>query len=809
MKILIRTNEVIQIDIQMNNKETLAAIRELIQGFESLNRIAGQVNDTIRALSHNMQNAEGSLSLMQAGANTLTVGLGLLDVKLVDIVANTEKWEKLMTLTTNLFPNLRKGIDTWIVGLAAKTTATTLAAGAVKLLQIALNALPIFAVIAGIQLLIGAIQKAVGWLFNWVKGLNLVSDESKHLKSEQERLQSKIEDLNQSIKSNQDAFKQTTQDIDNNAAANRYLADEVKRLAGIENKTAEEKARLNSYIQMLNDSMEGLNLQYDEESNKLNMSIDLIHNRIDAMHAQAKANAAQERLTEILKQQMEVEFELEKINKLKEDYLEKDKGIIKSKADHFKKTTDLNEEERELLATQADLAEQYDFTAQIMIDSMLASADAAEQGASRQKLAYENLSDNQRNVVDKMVDYWTQYRDSGREMFSQIGDATKLYTYVTDEEGNKVRKELKLTEATHEEVMDAIIENMRHNRKAMEEWSNNLTYIADEFCAEFAGSLRDLGPEAAGYVHAMANGCEDKLRDLVKEFHLSGESATSNITNAIDEGYDEVTGMVAHLGTGMHQTLRQEVEGANFKNIGETIPDDMTIGVEGNIKDLNQAVKGMVNQSNNVVSGELDGVYHKYGNKIVDELAGGIDGRSSHATMTAKNTAQSLINMFRDFSTTFQNIGQNAMDGLNAGLNARRSTVLNTARSIANDVTRTIRKALDINSPSRVMRDQVGKFIPEGIAVGIDAESNMVMEALHGITDDMLKIPKISPEALVESSRGGLLAAGTNHSAINHYNSTNNEGLFDGATIIWKGKEDIRQTMQEIAWITQTEGARM
>ena|GEM_PF-5404833 len=40
------------------------------------------------------------------------------------------------------------------------------------------------------------------------------------------------------------------------------------------------------------------------------------------------------------------------------------------------------------------------------------------------------------------------------------------------------------------------------------------------------------------------------------------------------------------------------------------------------------------------------------------------------------------------------------MDGLNAGLNTRRSTVLNTARSIDNDVTRTIRNALDINFPS-------------------------------------------------------------------------------------------------------------
>ncbi len=64
-------------------------------------------------------------------------------------------------------------------------------------------------------------------------------------------------------------------------------------------------------------------------------------------------------------------------------------------------------------------------------------------------------------------------------------------------------------------------------------------------------------------------------------------------------------------------------------------------------------------------------------------------------------------------------VGRSAMSGLNAGLNAGSGAVLATANRIANQVAATMRKALDINSPSKVMAE-VGRWIPEGLAVGID-----------------------------------------------------------------------------------------
>ena len=46
-----------------------------------------------------------------------------------------------------------------------------------------------------------------------------------------------------------------------------------------------------------------------------------------------------------------------------------------------------------------------------------------------------------------------------------------------------------------------------------------------------------------------------------------------------------------------------------------------------------------------------------------------------------------------------------------------------------------LKKALNIGSPSKVMRDQVGRWIPAGIAEGISDYSGVVSEALDDLAE--------------------------------------------------------------------------
>lgn len=86
----------------------------------------------------------------------------------------------------------------------------------------------------------------------------------------------------------------------------------------------------------------------------------------------------------------------------------------------------------------------------------------------------------------------------------------------------------------------------------------------------------------------------------------------------------------------------------------------------------------------------------------------------------------------------FTYIGEMAMSGLNTGLWSGSSSVMATANSIAERVKNTIKSALDIHSPSRVMRDEVGRFIPQGIAVGIEADAGVVKRSMLRLKESMM-----------------------------------------------------------------------
>lgn len=118
--------------------------------------------------------------------------------------------------------------------------------------------------------------------------------------------------------------------------------------------------------------------------------------------------------------------------------------------------------------------------------------------------------------------------------------------------------------------------------------------------------------------------------------------------------------------------------------------------------------------------------------------------KSGGSTQTSymRTLSTDLRSPFNNLNSQFNSIGQNAMNGLNAGLNARRNTVMNTARSIANSVASTMRNALKIQSPSKVMRDDIGKMIPAGIALGIKDYAHLIDKEMVGLSKMMVSTPE-------------------------------------------------------------------
>lgn len=106
----------------------------------------------------------------------------------------------------------------------------------------------------------------------------------------------------------------------------------------------------------------------------------------------------------------------------------------------------------------------------------------------------------------------------------------------------------------------------------------------------------------------------------------------------------------------------------------------------------------------------------------------------------------SIVNKIKELPTKLKEIGKNAVQGIWNGIKNAKDWLLDKIKSFASGITDGIKDALGIKSPSTVMRDMVGKFIPSGIAVGIQRYAGTAISAVKSMGGKIANTAsKISP----------------------------------------------------------------
>lgn len=131
--------------------------------------------------------------------------------------------------------------------------------------------------------------------------------------------------------------------------------------------------------------------------------------------------------------------------------------------------------------------------------------------------------------------------------------------------------------------------------------------------------------------------------------------------------------------------------------------------------------------------------------QLTDSASSGIQGIAA----VANNAAKTFCNAISSKRGEFQSVGIAAMSGLNEGLRIQGQQAILTARNIANSIVAEMQRALDIHSPSRRIRDLVGKPAAQGFFVGFEDE----MTRFHRLAQDTIdrETGKISISAAADA----------------------------------------------------------
>ena len=329
----------------------------------------------------------------------------------------------------------------------------------------------------------------------------------------------------------------------------------------------------------------------------------------------------------------------------------------------------------------------------------------------------------------------------------------------------------------------------------------------------------------------MVNASDEELAGLSTAFANGGAVATDALATSLGVENNEVVNSVMGLVTETKATMAQEIEAADFGSIGKNVAAGLSSGItEG----AAEAVTASETMAQDTIDGaesafEINSpsrVFKGMGGFITEGLALGVNTGTRQVlqaitSMFNQARAQSMagvaqiIASYNGLPNSMRSIGLYAMSGLNGGLMAGAGAVMATAAGIANSVAAVMRSALKINSPSRVIRDKVGKSIPEGLAKGISGSASVVYDELNRMTDGIVKFS--TPEMALGLNGMTAMSAGyatiTNNSrAVTDASQTitnNNRPVVHIEKIENHSDSDIPKILEEAAWIMSREESKL
>lgn len=161
-----------------------------------------------------------------------------------------------------------------------------------------------------------------------------------------------------------------------------------------------------------------------------------------------------------------------------------------------------------------------------------------------------------------------------------------------------------------------------------------------------------------------------------------------------------------------------------------------------------------------------------FAGRMVSGIIGAVSG-------VAGRIASHFSGVFGAISRAIGNvtdIGANIVNGIAQGIRGAWGAVTSAIGALTDMIPKKIRSLLGIHSPSRVMRDMVGKFIPQGIAVGMTSQEGFISSHAQKLKDQLTGSMSNISLPSIGLAGGSLTTAGTSTSTTSNQVTINVNG---------------------------------
>lgn len=601
-----------------------------------------------------------------------------------------------------------------------------LATAAQWLWNAAMAANPIGLLIAGAAVLIGII---VGL----AKAFNKESEESIKLKENVEKLEERHNSLKESMESIEQTAADETRALDAQAISATSLIDDIKSLTDANGNAGDNAIAVKAKISQLNDVLGDSGVYYDEVTGQVEGLTDSTEEYIKSLQAQARVEVQKQKYNDLLTAQAEADLTLVDIRKQMNEAEQNGLDIKYTTYDYLGNAVPVyTKEYQTLLDLEKEAAGTYAET-QAAVESM---DEAMQQLYAEEEAA--RLEEHKQEVA-KLAEQYGISADSIQADLDALGitteewvtkqeEAWKAYEQAVKDKTKGVINSFNEIPGEYDKSAAEMLEVLKKNKENYARWEENMEEITKQLGPTAAAEFAALGPEANSAMEEILGSTEllEEYRDV---FGVTIDEATGlavenwndpEFIGAPSEAIDTSAQMVtestalADAATGQveqaHVAMTAAVESVDFTTIGQTIADNIKLGI-----------------TEASMTGALDGV------------AATIRSETGNVTSAVNSMSTSVQTVFRTMSTQNQNTTTQMMTSINSAIVSRTGTIRASITSMGNGITTALNSTkTQAESIAQQMMTSINSAITSRTATvkaSATALTNAVINALKELPD--------------------------------------------------------------------------
>ena len=199
------------------------------------------------------------------------------------------------------------------------------------------------------------------------------------------------------------------------------------------------------------------------------------------------------------------------------------------------------------------------------------------------------------------------------------------------------------------------------------------------------------------------------------------------------------------LGKSLIVGIKNGIMGAksNAVNAIKNVYNSLVNGIKNLPSKLKEIGTNGVKNVGSGITGKLSTVKTAAG-KIITYAVNGIKGLPSSLATKAKDAVVKMKDKFT--KVDWLSVGKNIIKGIAKGIGDFAWILVDKMTSLASKAFDSVKSFFGIHSPSRLMRDKVGKMLPAGISVGLERAFPDTIKTFMNQSKELASVPFKTPE---------------------------------------------------------------